>query len=172
MHCPICPNERAPHFYEGIEVDACDEHGVWLDRGELTKIIAIRDERFPEAWTARILAACGPGIPAHEPSREVSCVTCSEPMPPINYHYSSGIIINRCPQGHGLWLDHDELAAVQAYLEHWEREVEAKGDEYASMLEEVRREHEARERDARESGGVSSLGFINALLRRIVELLP
>lgn len=41
MKCPICPDsDLAMTSREGIEIDYCpDCRGVWLDRGELDKII-------------------------------------------------------------------------------------------------------------------------------------
>jgi uncharacterized protein len=41
MKCPICDIEMRISDYEGIEIDYCPQcRGVWLDRGELEKIIA------------------------------------------------------------------------------------------------------------------------------------
>lgn len=48
MHCPVC-NDTQLQMTErsGIEVDYCpDCRGVWLDRGELDKII---ERNVPEA---------------------------------------------------------------------------------------------------------------------------
>ncbi len=41
MHCPICPNTNlVMSERQGIEIDYCPQcRGVWLDRGELDKII-------------------------------------------------------------------------------------------------------------------------------------
>ncbi len=41
MQCPVCENTRlAIAERQGIEIDYCPEcRGVWLDRGELDKII-------------------------------------------------------------------------------------------------------------------------------------
>lgn len=45
MKCPVCPDSTlAMSNREGIEIDYCPQcRGVWLDRGELDKII----ERAP-----------------------------------------------------------------------------------------------------------------------------
>jgi uncharacterized protein len=41
MKCPICDIEMRISDREGIEIDYCTQcRGVWLDRGELEKIIA------------------------------------------------------------------------------------------------------------------------------------
>ena len=51
MKCPVCNSvELRPHERQGVEIDACPTcRGVWLDRGELDKIIerssSVSDER-------------------------------------------------------------------------------------------------------------------------------
>ena len=42
MNCPLCTNQiLEPHYRAGIEIDVCPHcRGVWLDRGELDKLIA------------------------------------------------------------------------------------------------------------------------------------
>ena len=38
--CPICAKKMQVEIEQGIPIDACPEHGVWLDRGELPSIIS------------------------------------------------------------------------------------------------------------------------------------
>lgn len=41
MNCPVCTAELRVLDRQGIEIDMCPKcRGVWLDRGELEKIIA------------------------------------------------------------------------------------------------------------------------------------
>ena len=41
MKCPICDIEMRITEREGVEIDYCPQcRGVWLDRGELEKILA------------------------------------------------------------------------------------------------------------------------------------
>lgn len=37
--CPICGNKMDVEMMSGAEIDVCPDHGVWLDRGELPKIL-------------------------------------------------------------------------------------------------------------------------------------
>ena len=47
MNCPVCRVPLAMSDRQGIEIDYCPQcRGVWLDRGELDKII---DRSVPEA---------------------------------------------------------------------------------------------------------------------------
>ncbi|GIX28997.1 MAG: hypothetical protein KatS3mg123_2878 [Burkholderiales bacterium] len=49
MKCPVCKDANLAMTYrQGIEIDYCPQcRGVWLDRGELDKLIerAVREER-------------------------------------------------------------------------------------------------------------------------------
>lgn len=38
--CPICGKIMMGESNRGVRVDVCEEHGIWLDSGELPKIIA------------------------------------------------------------------------------------------------------------------------------------
>lgn len=41
MLCPVCSVELNIRYHQNVEVDTCPKcRGVWLDRGELDKIIA------------------------------------------------------------------------------------------------------------------------------------
>ena len=40
MKCPICQAEMTRKVTLSTEIDLCAEHGVWLDKGELQKIIS------------------------------------------------------------------------------------------------------------------------------------
>lgn len=68
MQCPKCSGLLNPKFSQGVEVDVCVEcGGVWLDRGELDKII------FAEAEPAVLASSSGGddvqdgGHDAHQP---------------------------------------------------------------------------------------------------------
>ena len=62
MKCPIDDSPLSVSSREGVEIDFCPQcRGVWLDRGELDKII----DRAANALSAVPTAA-----PAPEPSRQ------------------------------------------------------------------------------------------------------
>jgi len=37
--CPICGKLMVPNEKEGVSVDICEKHGIWLDKKELPRII-------------------------------------------------------------------------------------------------------------------------------------
>ncbi|MBI2972127.1 MAG: zf-TFIIB domain-containing protein [Candidatus Aenigmarchaeota archaeon] len=39
MECPVCNKRMEAREIRGIMTDVCNEHGIWLDRGELEKIM-------------------------------------------------------------------------------------------------------------------------------------
>lgn len=48
MNCPVCDGQLRQVEKHGVEVDKCpDCKGVWLDRGELDKIIQMISEGSP-----------------------------------------------------------------------------------------------------------------------------
>jgi Zn-finger nucleic acid-binding protein len=40
LACPVCRTPMAKVMLEAIDLDRCDEHGVWLDRGELARVVS------------------------------------------------------------------------------------------------------------------------------------
>ncbi|HEX4902767.1 MAG TPA: zf-TFIIB domain-containing protein [Acidimicrobiales bacterium] len=50
MRCPVClDTELVEHIRDGIEVDHCPRcRGLWLDRGELEKLLDLVEARSPE----------------------------------------------------------------------------------------------------------------------------
>ena len=59
MHCPICKTGLTLSDRSGVEIDHCQTcRGVWLDRGELDKIIE------------RSVADAPPARPQPEPERQ------------------------------------------------------------------------------------------------------
>ncbi|MFA5240482.1 MAG: zf-TFIIB domain-containing protein [Phycisphaerae bacterium] len=123
MNCPKCNTPLKTTVYEGVEIDKCGKcKGTWLDDGEIIKILQSREEPFDPKLIRETLAQGFTGIPKDEQHNVVKCPNCQSVMEPINYNYSSGIILDRCPEGHGLWLDSLELEKVQIEREQSEED--------------------------------------------------
>ena len=105
MDCPKC---REPMFvmeYEHVEMDVCPEcGGVWLDGGELAAILGA------DHW--RDKTDKPPRIPKDE--KLLDCPVCVSKLVKGPYG-SSGVIVDRCPHGDGVFLDQGELEQIQAY---------------------------------------------------------
>lgn len=67
MRCPVCLDaDLVPHIRDGIEVDHCGRcRGMWLDRGELEKLLDLVEARSPEP---RITSPEPPRAPTPLPS--------------------------------------------------------------------------------------------------------
>jgi uncharacterized protein len=63
MQCPVCRVPLAMSDRQGIEIDYCPQcRGVWLDRGELDKIIERSAQQAPAATVG---SAPQPAAPLH-----------------------------------------------------------------------------------------------------------
>ncbi len=85
---------------EGIEIDRCLAcGGTWLDAGELEllsgggKLVETLFRGAGEKHGSRRCARCGTGL------RVIR---------------AAGVELDRCPRGHGLWLDRNELEKLIA----------------------------------------------------------
>jgi Zn-finger nucleic acid-binding protein len=98
---PVCPKCDAALFilhFRSVEVDYCDRcRGVWLDTGELEQL----------AGTI-IPGLTGPAATA----TNYLCPRCDTGMDEI--HAPGNLTLERCPGGHGLWFDADELPRLLA----------------------------------------------------------
>ena len=80
MDCPRCPGEKLVTIErDQIEIDTCPRcRGVWLDRGELDKLLersfrsqpseALERRRYQEDSSARYHRHAGPGQPMRRKS--------------------------------------------------------------------------------------------------------
>lgn len=50
--CPVCAQPMQSESRDNVTVDFCDDHGIWLDKGELETLLDRRDG----AWEDRVKA--------------------------------------------------------------------------------------------------------------------
>lgn len=86
MNCPVCTDERLVMAdRSGVEIDYCPKcRGVWLDRGELDKLI---ERATKELATAAVPAA--PATPPPPPTQQYPVAPAPQPAypapPPYRY---------------------------------------------------------------------------------------
>jgi Zn-finger nucleic acid-binding protein len=122
MQCPKC---RTPLFvveYEGVELDRCpDCDGTWFDSGELALLFAADAAAAPDPasasdpWVASERIAALPDATTDEKPRK--CPSCDTKMRKVNIGPSRRVLVDACRNGHGLWFDDDEVAALARDLE-------------------------------------------------------
>lgn len=111
LRCPACvKRDMVVLELDRIEIDHCLTcGGIWLDAGELELLVGAPDKGTALSTlfsdrsdaggeTARPCPICG--------ARMVKQATGSEPS----------LVIDRCPAGHGVWLDDGELQALFSCL--------------------------------------------------------
>ncbi len=58
MQCPICAVDLLMSEKKGVEIDYCPKcRGVWLDRGELEKIIELSVQPYPQQAPGNVVYA-------------------------------------------------------------------------------------------------------------------
>lgn len=157
--------------YEGVTIDTCNScMGVWLDYSELSCIVKTKEESWSNEYIDSITKDIGvQGIRSSENERNLQCPKCNVQMPPVNYQYSSGVIVNTCPSNHGVWIDSGELDKIQIYMERWRETASQDKNKYAAAISEVKAQHEERFTiDSLE--GPSRFEFINAIFLGILKL--
>lgn len=171
MRCPACDSTLSTVTYEGVAIETCNAcGGCWLDAEELGRIVTLREQRFTAAQRSAIdTAGQLPGIPVQDIERDIVCPGCNASTGPINYGGDTGIIIDRCPQCRGIWLDVGELEHIQMLVEAWKANLPEDLRTYGPLLDGV-----AAELEAGNQVTVSTLPlvarFINAAINGILDI--
>lgn len=138
MNCPRCNTDTLfDHKYEGFAVKQCSScYGHWLSSEDLSNIIHKRLNEFESHHIKNAIINSFRGIPKSELETVINCPECSAPMNAVNYADDSGIIIDRCPQGHGLWFDQNELDKAQEFREYWQKNISQNEEYFQKLLKE------------------------------------
>jgi hypothetical protein len=125
FQCPKCNKPLRPVEYECVRIHTCDAcGGDWLDAGELNAIVHARKMRFNEQeCLAMAQAAKITGVKLTNLNRHLTCPACGGTTHPVNYGDDSGLIIDKCPQCGGAWLDKGEIEKIEELVEGWREEL-------------------------------------------------
>jgi len=160
MDCPKCEGKLIAEIYEQVEIDKCDKcAGSWLDLGEMVKIIEKQESEFSHELIEGTLKSAFSGLPEEEIESSKNCPHCQKTMQPVNYSYSSGIILDRCSE-HGVWLEHEEIEKVQAHAESWKEKAENSQQDWHKLLTDKRRDS---------TKGPSSFKLMNRFINYLVD---
>jgi len=123
-----CPVDREPMMaveYEDIEIDCCPAcEGIWLDAGELELLFG------DDQACRRFLAGGNPAAGRVEKTRR--CPICRARMEKRATASDAPVTYDRCPRGHGIWLDGGELQTILK-----EGVSDADGGRVAAFLREL-----------------------------------
>ena len=103
MRCPDCRDELVILEVDEVELDLCVAgHGTWFDAQELGQL-------FEAAEVSLDLETELAAVPGATGRRR--CPRCHRHLTEVNWK-GEGPVLDRCPQGHGLWFDPGELHAL------------------------------------------------------------
>jgi len=168
MRCPHCASALRAAVYEGVEIHTCSAcHGEFVPGEAMQRIISTREQSFDERIGAMV-ATQGPsfGVPDWAHGRTLACPACDENMQVINYAGDTSVMVDRCPDCGGLWLDAEELEVIQALLEKWEEEAPARIAGVKSALDEARANAQDR---VNRPIKIGRFGFLAAIVNRIIK---
>ncbi len=168
MQCPNCPSILCSVSYEGIEIETCPScEGEWLDADELGKIVRRREVVFTDEERRAIAESTSiTGVVVAEVDRDLPCPKCNGTTDAVNYGGDTGIIIDRCTECGGFWLDKDELENIQCLVEGWKDKLPEDLDKYSQML------HDVVEKQNEESGErLSKSRVVNVLMRGVLNFV-
>jgi hypothetical protein len=170
MNCPRCQNSVLQSVeYDSQKIEVCPScKGEWLFAGELQKIVEHHDEVFTPEEIAS-LDAVDKEIQTVELADhdELNCPACGDVrMEHFNYGDTSGIILHKCTECGGIWMDKDELMKIEEVVDGWKADLGQDANKYNSVLQKIDVE-EQKELDKDVS--ISRFGFVNKVLRRFCE---
>ncbi len=126
-------------FERGLELDRClGCSGLWLDVGEL-EIISAATATAPARSVGELRQRLE-GHTAHMnqgPVRYRACPRCRDIMNRRNFGTISGVIIDECPR-HGVFLDPEELEAIERFVELGGMALQRRGEEERLRRRELR----------------------------------
>jgi len=169
MKCPRCTGILCATELNNVNVDVCpDCKGEWLFAGELLKIVEHHDEVFtPEEIAAQNAVNKEIFTAEKDDNDELNCPACVDiRMEHFNYGDTSGIILHKCTECGGIWMDKDQLQRVEEVVDGWKADLNQDIAKFGVTLQKIDRE-EQKELD--QDVFISRFGFVNSVLRRFCE---
>jgi Zn-finger nucleic acid-binding protein len=106
VKCPVCHDLAIVVEHNRIELDYCVHcRGVWFDAGELELLMASLHLENNTLSIAYLLDL----PPAQTKEHKRNCPLCQKAMKKVVIGEKPQVMIDVCPQGHGLWFDGGEL---------------------------------------------------------------
>jgi hypothetical protein len=91
-----------------VEMDWCPEcRGAWLDSGELELVGQRAGALCAELEHALLHGRSGP-----EERSGLLCPVCDRRLVPVQADTEPPVVVDRCPQRHGIWFERGELQTV------------------------------------------------------------
>lgn len=116
MDCPYDHISLNPKRLESdVDVEICPVcGGIWLTEGEIAALQSAHAHDPQEGEPDPIRAAYE--LAREEQRRPGPCPVCGDELISREYAYTSQILVDACPRGHGLWLNRGELEALESFF--------------------------------------------------------
>ena len=110
--CPRCHIALDLIEVDGERVLMCQGcEGVMLRK--LDHVMELSEQQLRDSPACETLFADHPEVDLLPP---VLCPVCRQPMRRYVYSTDSGVAVDSCVSGHGIWLDDGELAKIYDYI--------------------------------------------------------
>lgn len=116
LSCPACEGKLSRYLAFGIEIEGCPKcFGAFFNQEELRKL---KDKFHQALW--HNLRWMDDEVEAIEKSSSIVsdryCPTCPDERLMATNLGASGVLVDCCPECHGVWLDEDEFRRIVSYL--------------------------------------------------------
>lgn len=116
MQCPRDDTTMDRATHEGVEVEICPAcGGLWLDPGELKTLLDAYEKAHHKVPPPEDEMTVGLEMAAEKQSPPTLCPVCAADNVREEYGLASRVLVDRCPEGHGVWLDKGELEAIEEF---------------------------------------------------------
>ncbi len=168
MQCPKCQQAMQGVDYDGVHIETCPAcGGDWLDAGELSSIVRARHSRFSQDECLAVAkAATITGVKLTGLDRHLTCPKCGGTTHPINYGDDSGLILDKCGNCGGVWLEKGELEKIEELVEGWKDELPEDLAQYGPKLRQA-----VAVENAFEQVHTTHHRLINAMINGILDVL-
>lgn len=170
MNCPRCRVALSPVTYDGQQVQVCPNcKGEWLAADELKAILDHNDETFTPEEIASVKGVNQEVFTAEIADHdELDCPNCAGiRLEDFNYGDTSGVILHKCLQCGGIWLDKDQLKQVEELVDGWKGYMQQDIDKYGPVLAKIEAQEDA---EIDKDVSISHFGFVNSILRHFAEV--
>jgi Zn-finger nucleic acid-binding protein len=175
IKCPACEGRLYPVNWHGTELDICNAgcYGIWFDYGELQAVEQSDtsdniDQAFVGTYHRR---------PVQEDMKapERHCPQDNKVLTRYEWNVGTGLVMDSCPQCHGIWLDAGELKGFVGYIKRFREEpptldpmLQAR---MASVQRQVKQQYDSAIKEAALLTVPWDIAFLDDVLRGVLKFM-
>ncbi len=144
--CPRCQEKMRIIKVNNTDIDLCDGcEGAWFDKDELQEVLKMGESSASQSslapsFDAEFKRVETPGMGG------LKCPRCNNELFRYNYMLSSGVIIDGCENGCGIFMDDGEIRKVFKFALEQEKELDPETEKkMMDLLALVKREARMKE---------------------------